>query len=210
VTSSNPAEGINPLCSIGWPMWPCGWGLDLQPGQDLILQAPVEALPLVRRIAERAYMAGAGEGGPNPALQRGRKSARSPQEGEHRRGDHNTDAGHFRVLRGAVSIFAPAVGKGQGKLVALPHDSRCHCGLHLREGNRAAGRQVGTSLRSAGQDTTKNVPARGGGYASDVGRADDRVLGIKPLSAQRSPTTRVQFTIGLPCLHPEFSRPHPA
>ena len=35
-------------------------GLNLQPGQDLILTAPVTALPLVRRIAEHAYKAGAG------------------------------------------------------------------------------------------------------------------------------------------------------
>lgn len=35
-------------------------GLNLQPGQDLILTAPVTALPLVRRIAEHAYRAGAG------------------------------------------------------------------------------------------------------------------------------------------------------
>jgi aminopeptidase len=35
-------------------------GLQLQPGQDLYLTAPVGALPLVRRIAEHAYKAGAG------------------------------------------------------------------------------------------------------------------------------------------------------
>ncbi|WP_334194729.1 aminopeptidase [Pararhodobacter sp.] len=35
-------------------------GLNLQPGQDLVLTAPVSALPLVRRIAEHAYKAGAG------------------------------------------------------------------------------------------------------------------------------------------------------
>ncbi|MGO4172948.1 aminopeptidase [Bosea sp. TAF32] len=35
-------------------------GLSLQPGQDLFLTAPVAALPLVRRIAEHAYKAGAG------------------------------------------------------------------------------------------------------------------------------------------------------
>jgi aminopeptidase len=35
-------------------------GLQLQPGQDLILTAPMAALPLVRRIAEHAYKAGAG------------------------------------------------------------------------------------------------------------------------------------------------------
>jgi aminopeptidase len=35
-------------------------GLNLQPGQDLFLTAPITALPLVRRIAEHAYKAGAG------------------------------------------------------------------------------------------------------------------------------------------------------
>jgi aminopeptidase len=35
-------------------------GLRLQPGQDLVLTAPVAALPLVRRIVEHAYKAGAG------------------------------------------------------------------------------------------------------------------------------------------------------
>jgi aminopeptidase len=35
-------------------------GLRLEPGQDLLLTAPAAALPLVRRIAEHAYKAGAG------------------------------------------------------------------------------------------------------------------------------------------------------
>ena len=35
-------------------------GLQLRPGQDLLVTAPVEALPLVRRIADHAYRAGAG------------------------------------------------------------------------------------------------------------------------------------------------------
>src|SRR6201746_252110 len=35
-------------------------GLALKPGQDLLLTAPSTALPLVRRIAEHAYKAGAG------------------------------------------------------------------------------------------------------------------------------------------------------
>ena len=35
-------------------------GLNLRPGQDLVLTASVGALPLVRRIAEQAYKAGAG------------------------------------------------------------------------------------------------------------------------------------------------------
>src|ERR1700704_258342 len=35
-------------------------GLQLKPGQDLLLTAPTVALPLVRRVAEHAYRAGAG------------------------------------------------------------------------------------------------------------------------------------------------------
>jgi len=35
-------------------------GLQLRPGQDLLLTAPTAALPLVRKIAEHAYRAGAG------------------------------------------------------------------------------------------------------------------------------------------------------
>jgi aminopeptidase len=35
-------------------------GLNLKAGQDLFLTAPVVALPLVRRIADHAYRAGAG------------------------------------------------------------------------------------------------------------------------------------------------------
>src|ERR1700721_2814057 len=35
-------------------------GLNLQPGQDLLLTAPSAALPMVRKIAEHAYKAGAG------------------------------------------------------------------------------------------------------------------------------------------------------
>ena len=35
-------------------------GLGLQKGQDLVLTAPIAALPLVRRITEHAYKAGAG------------------------------------------------------------------------------------------------------------------------------------------------------
>lgn len=35
-------------------------GLDLQPGQDLVLTAPVAAMPLVKRVVKIAYEAGAG------------------------------------------------------------------------------------------------------------------------------------------------------
>src|SRR6202521_5058263 len=35
-------------------------GLQLKPGQDLLVTAPTVALPLVRKIAEHAYKAGAG------------------------------------------------------------------------------------------------------------------------------------------------------
>ena len=35
-------------------------GVALQPGQDLIITAPIEAAPLVRKLAQHAYKAGAG------------------------------------------------------------------------------------------------------------------------------------------------------
>ncbi|MGB1360316.1 MAG: aminopeptidase, partial [Paracoccaceae bacterium] len=35
-------------------------GVALQPGQDLLITAPMEAAPLVRRLAHHAYKAGAG------------------------------------------------------------------------------------------------------------------------------------------------------
>ncbi|HEX2125851.1 MAG TPA: aminopeptidase, partial [Thermoleophilaceae bacterium] len=34
-------------------------GLGLKPGQEVVMTAPLEALPLVRRITEHAYRAGA-------------------------------------------------------------------------------------------------------------------------------------------------------
>ena len=34
-------------------------GLGLLPGQELVMTAPVEAIPLARKIAEQAYKAGA-------------------------------------------------------------------------------------------------------------------------------------------------------
>ncbi len=34
-------------------------GLNLQPGQQLVMTAPLDALPLARRITEQAYRAGA-------------------------------------------------------------------------------------------------------------------------------------------------------
>ena len=34
-------------------------GLGLQPGQELVMTAPLDALPLARRITEQAYRAGA-------------------------------------------------------------------------------------------------------------------------------------------------------
>src|SRR5258707_998653 len=42
-------------------------GLQLRPGQDLLVTAPAVALPLVRKVAEHAYRAGAGEAQPHAA-----------------------------------------------------------------------------------------------------------------------------------------------
>ena len=48
-------EGIDKLAELAVKV-----GLGLKPGQDLLLTAPIEALPLVRRVAVHAYKAGAG------------------------------------------------------------------------------------------------------------------------------------------------------
>jgi aminopeptidase len=61
--SSNPlafsdqidAEKLDRLAEVAIKV-----GLQLQPGQDLVMTAPIAALPLVRKIAEQAYKAGAG------------------------------------------------------------------------------------------------------------------------------------------------------
>lgn len=47
-------EGLDKLADVAIHA-----GLRVRPGQDVVLTAPVEALPLVRRIVERAYKAGA-------------------------------------------------------------------------------------------------------------------------------------------------------
>jgi len=56
----NPANPIDPIKLDRLAEVAVRVGLGLQPGQDLLLTAPAGALPLVRRIAEHAYKAGAG------------------------------------------------------------------------------------------------------------------------------------------------------
>ncbi len=59
-TPKNDASPIDPVKLDRLAEVAIKVGLQLQPGQDLFLTAPVTALPLVRRIAEHAYKAGAG------------------------------------------------------------------------------------------------------------------------------------------------------
>lgn len=54
------ADVIDPECLDRLAALAVGVGVNLQPGQDLLISAPVEALPLVRRIAAHAYDIGAG------------------------------------------------------------------------------------------------------------------------------------------------------
>lgn len=57
MTASNPVDPVllDRLAEVAIKV-----GLQLQEGQDLVLTAPMAALPLVRRIVEHAYKAGAG------------------------------------------------------------------------------------------------------------------------------------------------------
>ena len=57
---SNPSSPIDPVKLDKLAEVAIKVGLQLEKGQDLVLTAPVAALPLVRRIAEYAYKAGAG------------------------------------------------------------------------------------------------------------------------------------------------------
>ena len=57
---SQPASAIDPAKLDKLAEVAVRVGLNLQPGQDLFLTAPIAALPLVRRIAVHAYKAGAG------------------------------------------------------------------------------------------------------------------------------------------------------
>jgi aminopeptidase len=56
----NPSAPIDPVKLDRLAEVAVKVGLRLQPGQDVLLTAPTSALPLVRRIAEHAYKAGAG------------------------------------------------------------------------------------------------------------------------------------------------------
>ena len=56
----NPSTPIDPIKLDRLAEVAIKVGLQLKPGQDLLVTAPTVALPLVRRIAEHAYKAGAG------------------------------------------------------------------------------------------------------------------------------------------------------
>ena len=60
LANSKPSAPIDPARLDALAEVAVRVGLQLRPGQDLLLTAPVEALPLVRRIAHHAYRAGAG------------------------------------------------------------------------------------------------------------------------------------------------------
>ena len=59
-TERSPLESIDPVKLDRLAELAIKVGLQLKPGQDLLMTAPTAALPLVRRVAEHAYKAGAG------------------------------------------------------------------------------------------------------------------------------------------------------
>ena len=87
-------------------------GLNLQPGQDLILTAPVAALPLVRRIAAAAYRAGAGL--VTPIL--------SDEEIALARYRHAEDAGFDRAPGWLYQGMAQAFGAGAARMAIVGED----------------------------------------------------------------------------------------
>ncbi|WP_323037292.1 aminopeptidase [Pararhodobacter sp.] len=87
-------------------------GLNLQPGQDLILTAPVTALPLVRKIVEHAYKAGAGL--VTPIL--------SDDQMTLARYQHGHDAGFDRAAGWLFDGMAQAYDQGAARLAVAGGD----------------------------------------------------------------------------------------
>ena len=87
-------------------------GLNLQPGQDLILTAPAEALPLVRAIAQSAYRAGAGV--VTPIL--------SDDEVARARFRHSSDASFDRAPDWLYKGMAQAFDAGAGRMAIAGAD----------------------------------------------------------------------------------------
>ena len=87
-------------------------GLQLQPGQDLLITAPSAALPLVRRIAEHAYRAGAGLVTP----------IFSDEEMTLARYRHAPDASFDRAAGWLYEGIATALGKNTARLAIVGDD----------------------------------------------------------------------------------------
>ena len=87
-------------------------GLQLQPGQDLVLTAPSAALPLVRRIAVHAYQAGAGL--VTPFL--------SDEEITLARYRHGADAGFDRAAGWLYEGMAKAYANGAARMAIVGDD----------------------------------------------------------------------------------------
>lgn len=87
-------------------------GLQLQPGQDLVVTAPSAALPLVRRIAVHAYEAGAGL--VTPFL--------SDEEITLARYRHGADAGFDRAAGWLYEGMAKAYANGAARMAIVGDD----------------------------------------------------------------------------------------
>lgn len=102
-------------------------GLNLQPGQDLVMTAPVSALPLVRRIVEHAYRAGAGL--VTPLL--------SDDEVTLARYRHGADAGFDRASDWLYDGMAQAFDAGAARLAVAGGDPQLLAGQDPARVSRA-------------------------------------------------------------------------
>ena len=102
-------------------------GLNLQPGQDLVMTAPVGALPLVRRITEHAYRAGAGL--VTPLL--------SDDEVTLARYRHGADAGFDRASGWLYQGMAQAFDQGAARLAIAGGDPQLLSGQDPARVSRA-------------------------------------------------------------------------
>jgi len=152
-------------------------GLNLQAGQDLFLTAPVAALPLVRRIAEHAYKAGAGL--VTPIL--------SDEEITLSRFRFGADSGFDRAPGWLYDGVAKAFAAGAARLAIVGDNPMLLSGedpAKVARANKANSIAYQPALEKiAGFDINWNIVAYpGASWASQVFPDDDEAVAVAKLA----------------------------
>jgi len=152
-------------------------GLNLQPGQDLLLTAPVAALPLVRLIAKHAYQADAGL--VTPFL--------SDEEVALARYRHGHDAGFDRAAGWLYEGMAKAFSQNTARLAVVGDNPMLLSGEDpekVARANKANSLAYKPALEKiAGFDINWNIVAfPGASWARQVFPGDDEAVAVGKLA----------------------------